>query len=119
MRATVDIAKATLAASVDGLSGALAKARDKREPLDLDLPERRIEIGGDGKVTSIAYRERLESMRLIEEFMIQANVAAAETLEKARQPLIYRIHEQPSPGEAVRLLRLSAHHRHQSSPRVR
>jgi ribonuclease R len=71
-------------------------ARDRREPLDLDLPERRVTIGEDGKVKSIAYRDRLESMRLIEEMMIQANVAAAESLEKARQPLIYRIHEEPS-----------------------
>jgi ribonuclease R len=75
---------------------ALAEARDKRDPLNLDLPERRIQLGEDGKVKSIAFRERLESMRLIEEFMIQANVAAAESLEKARTPLIYRIHEQPS-----------------------
>ena len=75
---------------------ALAKARDVRDPLNLDLPERRIVIGEDGKVKSIAYRERLESMRLIEEFMIQANVAAAEALEKARVPLILRVHEQPS-----------------------
>jgi ribonuclease R len=75
---------------------ALAKARDRRDPLSLDLPERRIVIGDDGKVKSIAFRERLESMRLIEEMMITANVAAAETLEKARSPLIYRIHEQPS-----------------------
>jgi ribonuclease R len=75
---------------------ALAKARDRRDPLSLDLPERRIVIGDDGKVKSIAFRERLESMRLIEEMMIMANVAAAETLEKARSPLIYRVHEQPS-----------------------
>jgi ribonuclease R len=75
---------------------ALAQARDKRDPLDLDLPERRIKIGADGKIESIAYRERLESMRLIEEMMIIANVCAAESLEKARTPLIYRIHEAPS-----------------------
>ncbi len=75
---------------------ALAKARDRRDPLSLDLPERRIVIGEDGKVKSIAFRDRLESMRLIEEFMIAANVAAAESLEKMRSPLIYRIHEQPS-----------------------
>jgi ribonuclease R len=74
---------------------ALAKARDKRDPLNLDLPERRIIIGDNGKIASIAFRERLESMRLIEEMMIQANVAAAESLEKAHQPLIYRVHEQP------------------------
>jgi ribonuclease R len=75
---------------------AVADARDRRAPLDLDLPERRVVLGPDGRVSSIAFRERLESMRLIEEFMIQANVAAAETLEKAHAQLIYRIHEQPS-----------------------
>ncbi len=75
---------------------ALAEARDHRAPLDLDLPERRVILGADGRVSSIAFRERLESMRLIEEMMVQANVAAAETLEKARTPLIYRVHEQPS-----------------------
>jgi ribonuclease R len=74
----------------------LIKERAARDPLELDLPERRIEFGADGKVKSIAFRERLESMRLIEEFMILANVAAAEALEKARTPLIYRIHEEPS-----------------------
>ena len=76
--------------------GALTKERETRNPLDLDLPERRIQIGADGKIASIAFRERLESMRLIEEFMVLANVAAAETLEKARMPLIYRVHEEPS-----------------------
>jgi ribonuclease R len=76
---------------------AVARARDARSPLDLDLPERRVVIGADGKIASIAFRERLESMRLIEEFMILANVAAAESLEKARTaPPIYRVHEQPS-----------------------
>ncbi|MDE2181673.1 MAG: ribonuclease R [Alphaproteobacteria bacterium] len=75
---------------------ALVKEREARNPLDLDLPERRITIGADGKISSIAFRERLESMRLIEEFMVLANVAAAESLEKARMPLIYRVHEEPS-----------------------
>ena len=90
-----DIAKQTLAPLWNAYR-TLADARDRRAPLDLDLPERRVVIGADGQVASIAFRERLESMRLIEEFMIQANVAAAETLEKMRTPLIYRIHEQPS-----------------------
>jgi ribonuclease R len=89
------IAKDTLAALWKAY-GALVKAREARDPLDLDLPERRIEIGADGKISSIAFRERLESMRLIEEFMVLANVAAAETLEKARTGLIYRVHEEPS-----------------------
>src|SRR5258708_4328739 len=74
----------------------LGGGRDERSRVDLDLPERSIIIGADGKIASIAYRERLESMRLIEEFMIMANVAAAESLERARQPLIYRVHEEPS-----------------------
>ncbi|HTT98125.1 MAG TPA: RNB domain-containing ribonuclease, partial [Rhizomicrobium sp.] len=74
----------------------LVIAREARDPLDLDLPERRIIIGDDGKVKSIAFKQRLESMRLIEEFMVLANVAAAESLEKARMPLIYRVHEHPS-----------------------
>jgi len=74
----------------------LTVARNHRDPLDLDLPERRVMLGADGKVSSIAYRERLESMKLIEEFMVLANVAAAEALEKARTPLIYRVHDTPS-----------------------
>ncbi|OJT95151.1 MAG: ribonuclease R, partial [Alphaproteobacteria bacterium 65-7] len=74
----------------------LTLARGKRDPLDLDLPERRIILGADGKVASIAYRERLDSMKLIEEFMVLANVAAAEALESKRTPLIYRVHDTPS-----------------------
>lgn len=74
----------------------LLKERGARDPLELDLPERQIKIGPDGKIASIAFKERLESMKLIEELMVLANVAAAETLEKVRTPLIYRVHEQPS-----------------------
>ena len=74
----------------------LTIAREKRSPLDLDLPERRIMLGADGHVASIAYRERLESMKLIEECMVLANVAAAEALEQAKTPLIYRVHDTPS-----------------------
>jgi ribonuclease R len=74
----------------------LTIARNLRDPLNLDLPERRVQLGPDGKVASIAFRERLESMKLIEEFMVLANVAAAEALEKARTPLIYRVHDTPS-----------------------
>ncbi len=90
-----DIATRTLAPLWNAYR-VLAGARDARAPLDLDLPERRVVLGPDGRVASIAFGERLESMRLIEEFMIQANVSAAESLEKARQPLVYRIHERPS-----------------------
>jgi ribonuclease R len=75
---------------------ALKIARDKRGPLDLDLPERKIILDGKGAVKSIATPPRLDSHRLIEEFMILANVAAAETLEAKRQAFIYRVHDEPS-----------------------
>ncbi|MCB2116600.1 MAG: RNB domain-containing ribonuclease, partial [Rhodobacteraceae bacterium] len=72
-------------------------ARAMRQPLDLDLPERRIELSEDGKVTSVAFRDRFDAHRLIEEFMILANVAAAEELIRLRRPLLFRVHEEPSP----------------------
>ena len=75
---------------------ALKRARTERGPLDLDLPERKILLKHDGTVDRVATPERLEAHRLIEEFMILANVAAAETLEKARVPLIYRVHDEPT-----------------------
>lgn len=76
---------------------ALKRGRDIREPLDLDLPERKILLKPDGHVDRVVVPERLDAHKLIEEFMIQANVAAAETLEKHRVPLLYRIHDAPSP----------------------
>ncbi len=75
---------------------ALSQARDRREPLDLDLPERKIVLDKKGQVERVDVPERLTSHRLIEEFMIQANVAAAEALEGKRAPVVYRIHDQPS-----------------------
>jgi ribonuclease R len=74
---------------------ALKAARDRREPLDLDLPERKLVLDESGRVTRVVVPERLEAHRLIEEFMIQANVAAAETLEEKRAPVVYRVHDQP------------------------
>lgn len=79
-----------------GAYTALADARAARNALELDLPEMRIELAKDGSVANIAERERLDSHRLIEEFMITANVAAAIALEKKQQPCMYRIHDQPS-----------------------
>jgi ribonuclease R len=75
---------------------AIAKARDAREPLDLDLPERKILLDKDGRVARVITPERLEAHRLIEEFMIQANVAAAEMLEARKAPVVYRVHDRPS-----------------------
>lgn len=75
---------------------ALKMARDKREPLELDLPEKKLILDDQGQVLKVIVPERLDAHKLIEEFMIQANVAAAETLEAKNQPLIYRIHDLPS-----------------------
>ncbi len=74
----------------------LAKARDKRGPLDLDLPEKKIKLDAQGRVANIVIPERLDAHRLIEEFMIQANVAAAEALEAKKKPVVYRVHAEPS-----------------------
>jgi ribonuclease R len=75
---------------------ALKIAREKRAPLDLDLPERKILLKADGTVDRVIVPPRLEAHRLIEEFMILANVAAAETLEAQRQLFIYRAHGEPT-----------------------
>jgi ribonuclease R len=74
----------------------LKRGRDEREPLDLNIPERKIVVGKYGAIERVVVPERLEAHRLIEEFMIQANVAAAESLEAKKSPLVYRIHDQPS-----------------------
>ncbi|HWZ07277.1 MAG TPA: ribonuclease R [Bradyrhizobium sp.] len=74
----------------------IKRARDEREPLDLDIPERKILLKVDGTVDRVIVPERLDAHRLIEEFMILANVAAAETLEKKTLPLIYRVHDEPT-----------------------
>ncbi len=75
---------------------ALRRGREGRDPLELDIPERKVLLGKDGSIDRIVTPERLNSHRLIEEFMIQANVAAAETLEERKSPLVYRIHDTPS-----------------------
>ncbi|WP_169568630.1 ribonuclease R [Sneathiella limimaris] len=74
---------------------ALKKARDKREPLDLELPERKIELNEDGFIKAVTKKTRFTAHMLIEEFMIQANVCAAETLIKKKRPCMFRVHEPP------------------------
>jgi ribonuclease R len=71
-------------------------ARAAREPLEIDAPEHRIRFHADGRVAGVEKRARFDAHKLIEEFMIQANVAAAETLEAKAAALIYRVHERPS-----------------------
>ena len=97
----------------------LTRARVERGPLDLDLPERKILLKGDGTVDRVTTPERLEAHRLIEEFMILANVAAAETLEKARVPLIYRVHDEPGDGKGQCAARIPRHARHSVRQRRR
>ncbi|MCO5730616.1 ribonuclease R [Rhizobium sp. SSA_523] len=76
--------------------GIMKRGRDRRQPLELDMPERKLLLKSDGTVDKVIIPERLDAHKLIEEMMIQANVAAAETLEKRRQPLVYRVHDAPS-----------------------
>jgi ribonuclease R len=78
-----------------GAYNALNRERLSREPLDLDLPERKIILDERGEVCDVQARLRLDSHKLIEEFMIAANVAAATTLEEKKQPCLYRIHDEP------------------------
>ena len=75
---------------------ALLAARNKREPLELDLPERQVVLDEKGRIESVAPRERLDAHRLVEDFMIAANVAAARALEAKKAPVMYRVHEPPS-----------------------
>ena len=82
---------------------ALRAARTARGTLDLDLPERRVVLDDNGAVSSVAPRPRLDSHRLIEEFMVLANVAAAEELERRHQPVMYRIHAPPSDDKLASL----------------
>jgi ribonuclease R len=87
-----------------GAYAALKAARDQREPLDLELPERDIRMNKQGEITSVAIRERLDAHRLVEEMMIAANVAAAETLEAKKLACMYRVHEEPD-SEKLEALR--------------
>ncbi|MBU3991842.1 MAG: ribonuclease R [Alphaproteobacteria bacterium] len=74
----------------------LEAARHRRDPLELEIPERRVQLNEQGKITEIAIRERLDAHRVVEDFMIAANVAAAKALESKVAPVVYRIHETPS-----------------------
>ncbi len=99
-------ARAVLKTTLRPLWGAyasLCKARDRRGPLELDLPERKVVLDAKGNFKAVITPQRLDAHRLIEEFMIQANVAAAEMLQKKKTPLLLRVHEQPS-SEKLRAL---------------
>ncbi|MFC0410603.1 ribonuclease R [Roseomonas elaeocarpi] len=83
-------------AALYGAFAALTAERDRRGTLDLDLPERRVFLDAEGRVEAVRPRARLDSHRLIEEFMVAANVCAAEELERLHQPCLYRVHDRPA-----------------------
>lgn len=87
-----------------GAFDALLTARRKRGTLEIDLPERQVLMGADGRIKAIIPRARLDSHRLIEEFMVAANVAAAEALERAGWPCMYRIHDKPDEAKVESLI---------------
>ena len=105
-QAAVDAAAGPMLAALRPLWAcwrALAEARAGRAPLDLDLPERRVVLDEKGRIMSVAPRERLDAHRLIEDYMIAANVAAAKALEARKAPVMYRVHEPPSREKLVAL----------------
>ena len=81
--------------------GTLRKGRETRAPLAIELPERRVHIDADGKVSGITLRDRFDAHKLIEEFMVQANVCAAESLIEKKTPAVMRFHDVPS-GEKLK-----------------
>ena len=81
----------------------LHEARTARDPLELDLPERQVRLNDKGQIEEIAVRERLDAHRVVEDFMIAANVAAAKALEAKTAPVVYRIHEPPSREKLISL----------------
>ncbi|MBX9899032.1 MAG: RNB domain-containing ribonuclease [Qipengyuania sp.] len=81
----------------------LFKARTARDPLDLELPERQVKLNDAGQIEEIRLRERLDAHRVVEDFMIAANVAAAKALEAKTAPVVYRIHETPSREKLLNL----------------
>ncbi|MDE8651917.1 ribonuclease R [Novosphingobium album (ex Liu et al. 2023)] len=82
---------------------ALEQARDRRDPLALELPERRVVLDEQGRIAQIALRERIDAHRVVEDFMIAANVAAAKALEAKVAPVVYRLHEPPGREKLVAL----------------
>jgi ribonuclease R len=81
----------------------LSAARAKRDPLNLELPERQVRLNDEGTIEEIAIRERLDAHRVVEDFMIAANVASALALEAKAAPVVYRNHEPPSREKLIAL----------------
>jgi exoribonuclease R len=91
-----------------------AGARKARDPLELELPERRVVLDEQGKITEIACASGSMRTGVVEDFMIAANVAAAKALESEGRPVVYRDARTAEPREAGRAEGLSRHLRHRS-----
>lgn len=98
------------------LAAQMRRRRYERGALDLDLPEARLVLDEDGNMTGIRPSERLDSMRVIEEYMLAANEAVAEHLHNAEVGALYRIHEQPDPGRVEEFCELAASFGYRLSP---
>ncbi len=117
IRSTTNIAYEAAQATIDAGAGehhatlaplwsawaSLAQATAARAPLALDLPKRTVTLDDQGKIAAIGTRARLDAHRLIEDFMIAANVAAALSLEAAKTPCMYRCHEEPARAKLIAL----------------
>jgi ribonuclease R len=90
-------------AALYGAYAALGQARAARGALDLDIREDRVVLDAERRPVAVVPALRLDSHRLIEEFMVLANVAAAEELEARRQPCMYRVHDAPDPEKVAAL----------------
>ncbi len=77
------------------LADILLKDRERRHSIDIDIPEPEIILDKDGKIKKLEIDGRLKSQKIIEEFMIRANVTVAEFMSKRNIPTVYRIHEHP------------------------
>jgi ribonuclease R len=92
--------------AMDELAKLMRARRHERGSLDLDLPEPKLVLDATGEMTGIVRQERLDSMRLIEEFMLAANEAVAERLHRAGAGALYRIHERPDPERVEEFVEL-------------
>jgi ribonuclease R len=93
---------------MDELARLMRARRHQRGSLDFDLPEPKLILDATGAMTGITAHERLDSMRVIEEFMLAANEAVAERLHEAGAPALFRIHEQPDPERVEEFCELVA-----------
>ncbi len=98
--------------AMDELAKKMRRLRHERGALDFDVPEPKLVLDEAGEMVGIVRHERLDSMRLVEEFMLAANEAVAEELSRAGSGALYRIHEQPDPekiGEFAELVASFGH----------